>query len=722
MLRLIDVVCFLDVVECITFLVCRSALCSRCNLTYAATSHRLPVIAHGGNSYDTKLLLGQFAKRKNKHKLQVIAKNKERFCCMNIDQFTFIDSCAFLGASLEAITEALSKKGKQYFKYVDDFAKGKEQLDLLFRKQIFPYQFMDSVEKLSYPTIPPKQEFYDNLKDKHISNEDYLHACKVFSVFGCRSFGDYVALYVKMDTLLLADVFETWRKICFDSYGLEVVKYVSLPSYSFDALFKMTGIEVDLISSVDMFNFINGSIRGGQCNAIHRLALANNKYLTDFDPSKPEDYIVYLDVTNLYGTIMYHTPMPVSDFRWLSAKEIAKLNISNLDPKGDNGYFLEVTLLYPESIHDLTSDFPFCPNQVSVPPEWWSPYTKTIAETYSHPFKQGPKKLLASVTDKERYIVHYALLQFYLEKGMILKETHRVLAFKQSVWMKDYIQYNTKMRKQAKSKFEMDLFKMAINAVFGFSLMSHKNRIDFRLVTDKTRFLNLSSKPSFQGYQVINKKLIGIEMKKTKVELIHPLYIGSVILEMSKRYNYIVYYNYCVPMYKHIKLNYYDTDSFIISVRGQDPYEDIFHNMQLFDTSNFDDDHPLFSSHRKKKLGTLKVETGSKHIKAFCCLRSKSYSILMDTDEEVKKSKGLKNHILNTLSFQNYVDALHMAPLQNHSYHSIRSIKNSMYTVKAFRTGLSPMDDKRYICSNGVDTLPYGHWRIKQQQDSEVFW
>ena len=699
----------------------RSALCSRCNLTYAATSSKIPVVAHGGNNYDTKLLLGQFAKRKNKHRLQVIAKNKERFCCMNIDQFIFIDSYAFLGASLEEITQALSTKGKESFNYVREFAKSEVQLDLLFRKQIFPYQFLDGVEKLHYPTIPSKQEFYDNLKEKHISNEDYQHACKVFDVFKCRCFGDYVALYVKMDTLLLADVFQTWRKICFDNYGLEVVKYVSLPSYSFDALFKMTGIEVDLISSVDMFNFINASIRGGQCNAIHRLAQANNKYLSEYDPSKPEDYIVYFDITNLYGTIMYHTPMPVSDFRWLSTDEIAELNISNLDPKGERGYFLEVTMLYPESIHDLTSDFPFCPEQISVSPEWWSPYTKSIADTYSHPFKLGPRKLLASVTDKEHYIVHYALLQFYLEKGMVLKEIHRVLTFKQSVWMKDYIQYNTKMRKQAKSKFEMDLFKMAINAVFGFSLMSHKNRIDFRLVTDKTRFLNLSSKPTFQGFQIINKGLVGIEMKKIKVELIHPLYIGCVILEMAKRYNYMVYYNYCVPMYKHIKLCYHDTDSFLILIRGQDPYEDISHNMQLFDTSNFDEHHPLYSFLRKKKLGTLKVETGARHIKAFCCLRSKSYSILMDTDEEVKKSKGLKNHILKTLTFRDYVDAVHMAPLKSHCYHSIRSMKNSMFTVRAFRTGLSPMDDKRYICSNGVDTLPYGHWRIKQQEERDVF-
>lgn len=701
----------------------RSALCNRCNLTYAGTFHNIPVIAHNSNRYDTKLILSEFGRCKDKkRKLNVIAKNKEQFCFMRIDRFTLLDSCSFLGASLETVTQALHKKGKQYFKHVCTFEKDTKKQELLFRKQIFPYSFLNSTEKLKYPGLPPQEAFFNVLTDQGISDDDYQHALKVFDVFKCKDFEDYLTLYVRLDTLLLTDIFETWRKMCFNNYGLEIVKYVSLPSYAFDVLLKMTGVELELISSIDIFNFINSSVRGGQCNATHRYGVANNKYLKDYDPRKPDEYILHYDVTNLYGTVMCQSPIPLSHFRWLSDKEIDNFNIYNLNPDGEIGYFVEVSLEYPESIHDLTSDFPFCPQQTEVPPSWWSDYTAKIAETYKHPVRTGGTKLLATLMDKDHYVVHYSLLQFYLSHGMVLKKIYRVLSFKQSKWMKKYILFNTEKRKKAESKFEQDLYKLMINAVFGFSLMSHKNRIDFKLVTDKETFLKWSSKPRFKGFQIINDGLAGVEMKVNNVKLGHPLYIGTTILEMAKKYNYVVYYDYFKVMYKEIKLGYSDTDCFLVLIKGQDPYEDMQYNSHLFDTSNFDENHPLYSTKRKKKLGTLKSETAGDPIRAFCALRSKSYSILLDKNFEVKKSKGIKSHILSKrINFQDYVDALHLSPLKEYSFYSIRSIKNNLYTVKSSRVGLSPMDDKRYLCSNGIDTLAFGHWRIQKHRDEEIW-
>ena len=697
-------------------------MCNRCNITYAATSHKIPVIAHNANRYDTKLILSEFARCKDKKKkLDVIAKNREQFCCMKIGRFTFLDSYAFLGGSLQSVTESLYNKGRRYFKRVCEFEKSREKQELLFRKQVFPYSFLNSVEKLKYPGLPPQEAFYNVLTDRGISDCDYQHALKVFEVFECKDFESYLTLYVRLDTLLLVDVFETWREMCFNSYGLEIVKYVSLPSYAFDSLFKMTGAELELISSIDMFNFINSSVRGGQCNATHRYGVANNKYLKDYDPRKPDEYILHYDITSLYGTVMSQSPMPVSHFKWLSDEEITNFNIYTLNPKGETGYFVEVSLEYPKCIHDLTSDFPFCPQQIEVPPSWWSDYTTNVAETFAHPVRTGGTKLLATVMGKNHYVVHYSLLQFYLSHGMVLKTIHRVLSFKQSMWMKEYILSNTRKRKEANSKFEQDLYKLMINAVFGFSLMSHKNRINYKLVTERSKFLKLSSNPRFKGFQIINRGLAGIEMKANNVKLGHPLYVGTTILEMAKKYNYVVYYDYFKIMYKEIKLGYSDTDCFLVVIRGQDPYEDMAHNSNLFDTSNFEENHPLHSTRRKKKLGTLKSETGSDHIKAFCALRSKSYSILLDKDFEVKKSKGIKSHILDRITFQDYVDALHLGPLRTYSFHSIRSIKNNLFTVRSSRVGLSPMDDKRYICSNGVDTLPYGHWRIQEQRDEEIW-
>lgn len=210
-------------------------------------------------------------------------------------------------------------------------------------------------------------------------------------------------------------------------------------------------------------------------------------------------------------------------------------------------------------------------------------------------------------------------------------------------------------------------------------------------------------------------------MKQNNVVLSHPLYIGATILELSKRYNYKAYYEYFTVMYKEIKLIMHDTDCFLVLIRGQDPYEDMEHNMKLFDTSNFPEDHFLFSEKNRKKLGTFKAETGAEQIKAVCALRSKSYCILLDRDHEIRKSKGIKKHLLAGIAFQDYFHALHSAPQSIYTFQSIRSIKNNLFTVRSDRAGLSPMDDKRYICSNGIDTLPYGHWRIVEGRQEEVW-
>ena len=697
---------------------CRSSLCNGCNLTYAATSHKIPAIAHNSNNYDTKLLLTRYVNKHNNEKLHVLAKNKQKFCCLSIDNFNFIDSFAFLDESLEALVETLKKDGSKHFKHLKCIVRDQEQMDLLLRKGVMCYSYLSSTQKLSEESLPDKEDFYDDLREKDITDSDYNHALKVFEKFECTDLKSYLNLYVKSDVLLLADIFETWRKMCFKDYGLEVVKYLSLPSYAWDALFYKSGIELELITSVDQYNFIESSIRGGLCCASYKHAVANNKYLSDYDPNESHSYIILFDVVSLYATIMAKSPLPYGQFRWLTRGEIDQLDIMNINPKGEQGYFMEVSLEYGKEIMDRTKYFPFAPEKKKVPTLWWSEYTKHVAQIFGHPFQDGAEKLIATVTDKDHYICHSSILKFYLENGMKLKEVHRVLAFAQKPWMKKFVEFNAQKRKEAKSTFWKDLYKRINNCLYGRSLYSAKSQIDFRLVNEKKQFLKLSSKPNFKGFEVISDNLAGVEMGQIRVELTHPLYVGSAILELSKLYMYNIYYNYFVKMYEqNVTLCYMDTDSFLLWIRGEenDPYEDVRHNSSLFDLSNFDKEDPVYSQEGFRKMGTLKSEFGSRHIKSFVCLRAKSYSILFDDEAEVLKSKGLKKHILKTMTFHDYLAALHEAPTKRHEYKAIRSLKNNLFTVQTSKTGLSPFDDKRYVCSpETFDTLPYGHWKIQQ--------
>lgn len=131
------------------------------------------------------------------------------------------------------------------------------------KKGIYPYEHMDSFERFSETNPPAKEAFYSKLNDKEITEEKNQHAQKVWEAFGCKTLGDYHNLYVVTDVLLLADVFENFRKVCLDKYGLDPAHYYSSPGFSWDAPLKKTGMELELLADQDMHLFIERGIRGG---------------------------------------------------------------------------------------------------------------------------------------------------------------------------------------------------------------------------------------------------------------------------------------------------------------------------------------------------------------------------------------------------------------------------------------------------------------------------
>ena len=175
---------------------------------------------------------------------------------------------------------------------------------------------MDSFRKFSEDKIPDKCKFFSSLKDKCISEKDYLKANNIWNMFKINTMDDYHDLYLKTDVLLLADVFEKFINTCLGYYGLDPCHYFSSPGLSWDAMLKMTEMELDLISDIDMHLFIQKGMRDGISYVAKRHSKANNKYM------KESKYITYLDANNLYGwaVIQY---LPYSGFKWLNQKEIS---------------------------------------------------------------------------------------------------------------------------------------------------------------------------------------------------------------------------------------------------------------------------------------------------------------------------------------------------------------------------------------------------------------
>ena len=191
---------------------------------------------------------------------------------------------------------------------------------MLLRKGVYPYEYMDGWDKFNETSIPSKESFYSNLTIENISETDYRHANNVFKTFKLNNLGDYHDLYVQSDTLLLADVFENFRKACIKTYELDPAYFISLTGLAWQACLKKNRnriIGVELLTDYDMLLMIEEGIRGGICHAVHRYAKANNKYMKNYDKSKESSYIQYLDANNVYGAAMSEK-LPINGFKWVN--------------------------------------------------------------------------------------------------------------------------------------------------------------------------------------------------------------------------------------------------------------------------------------------------------------------------------------------------------------------------------------------------------------------
>ena len=237
-----------------------------CNLKLRLNPEELkiPVIFHNLRGYDSHFIMqeiGAIVKNhtyKNKKgyekkmNINAIPNNMEKYMAFMLgNHLTFIDSFQFMSSSLDKLVTNLPRKS---LKYTSQKFKGKK-LDLMARKGVYPYDYMDSFDKFN-EKLPLKEEFYSILNDEHISNEDYKHAQNVWNTFSLKNMGEYHNLYLKTDILLLSDVFENFRRTCLEYYKLDPCHYFTSPGLSWDAMLKMTDIKLELMVDIDISNLL----------------------------------------------------------------------------------------------------------------------------------------------------------------------------------------------------------------------------------------------------------------------------------------------------------------------------------------------------------------------------------------------------------------------------------------------------------------------------------
>ena len=404
--------------------------------------------------------------------------------------------------------------------------------------------------------------------------------------------------------------------------------------------------------------------------------------------------------------------LPTGGWRWLSQKEIDKLDIMSIPEKTPVGYILEVDLGYPQHLHNDHSDYPLAPEKLKIHPDMLSPYSQNLLEELELS-RRPVEKLVPNLLPKTKYFVHYRNLQLYLKLGLVLERVHRVLRFRQSPWMAPYINENTRMRQQATSDFEKNLYKLMNNSVFGKSMENVFRYKRIYLTADPARLLTLRSSPLYSASEVFCEGLVAVMHRKAVAELCKPIYTGFCVLELSKLLMYNFHYGHIKKLYgDKAKLLFTDTDSLCYLIQTEDVYRDVHNNISWFDTSDFPVDHSCFSLTNKKVLGKFKDELSGRQALSFVGLRAKMYSLLLDTGKEKKTAKGVSKSVTKKrISHQDYIDALTSRHTMYHSMHRFQSFSHHISTVCQVKRTLSCYDDKRYIMPDGVSTVAHGHYK-----------
>ncbi len=707
------------------------------------TLRYLPVFFHNGAGYDFKHILKQYKAGSIDEKINCIPTNEECYISFSVSvpvnrykdkktgQFVpvyevlkFLDTFKFLSKSLEKLVVTLKKDNIPLSLTQAGFAQYSDgQIELLSKKGVYPYSYMDSFDKFQECSLPSK--WIDSITGACVSDTDYDHAQTVWCEFNIANLGEYHDLYLQTDVLLLADVFENFRRLCMRIYGLDPAQYLTAPNLAWDAMLKTTHITLKLMQDKDQLDFVKSCIRGGMCGTYHcRHWRANNPHCPDYDPSKPTSWLLLLDANNLYGGVMME-PLPSGELEW--DEDVSVDEVLATPDDACFGYFVMVDLQYPSALHDKHSDFPLAPEHAKIKYDDLSDFQKQLLLPKKR--LQPVKKLLQTLYDKKQYVCHYRILKLYVQHGLVITKMHRVLRFRQSKWMAEYIDLNTELRKSATTECQKDFAKLANNSVFGKSMEDLLNRVTLLLVSDdEDKLKKITAKPNFKRFTAFQEHLSAITLGKTKITWNKPTFVGATVLELSKLVMYEFYYNVMKPRYdSQVHLLYSDTDSLLVAVETENVYKDMLQFRDHFDFSDYPSDSELFNKVNHLKVLKMKDELKSYPMLEYVGLRPKMYSLkYLKRDaktnqylEETKQSnKGVTATVKQGLHHEQYLSVLQNQETVRKSMTIIRSHQLQIVTERVNKIVLSSMDDKRYLIETN-QSLPFGHYSIERNDDED---
>ena len=659
-------------------------ICRECNLQIK-NNKSIPMYFFNGMKYDNSIILKSICDLfKSDVTLNVIGNSCESFKMIDFKfkkikySLKLLDMCNFIKGSLNDLSKNLNDKNKIVTK--EHF---KDNFELMKYKVCFPYEFITK-ENIYNEELPSIENFYSSLKLDNISEEDYDKTLDIYKKLNCKNIKEYLDIYLKLDICLQSDIFNVFRKCIWDKFEIDCSKYITSCSLSLDLMLKYTGVKIELIRDISIFDFVNSSILGGVC-------IASQNIEDDKD-----GIISSCDVASLYPYIM-SKKLPIRNYKFV------KYFNRNRYLDSDYSCLLNCEIYTTNKVKNdsILKQFPALISKTSVKYNDLSEFQrKNLKENY-----KSSEKLISHLGYDKNCYLSFDMYEMMISLGYKIN-VKKILEYKHSNFMKSYIDFLFEKKSYYKKNGDIGMsntFKILANSLFGVMMTRCENFTDFKIVTKESQVDKQIKKPNFSCRNIINKNLSILEMEKTSVVYRYPILIGSIILQNSKVHMFNYLYKIYPKLFGNYKVLYMDTDSIYAKLNiSHDEYLNILgENEDLFG----------------KNIGMMEPEYLDNPIKEFITLSSKCYSYICKNDIGNNKNK-LKNNIVHSKGISNsyknkYIDHVlfkktlieNMKP-NKISFNNI-SVKNQQIKTNVIvKNNIEFLNDKRYI-SNINENIPH---------------
>lgn len=637
------------------------------------------------------------------------------------------DTFMFLTMSLDGIVKCIRKPTVEenyaiFPKFFDEMYKAyegisDESLMQVLKKNIFPYKFFTSPERLDIEkneflkifdgSNEENLQFFSETVTKEQLDQQYPVVQRVFEDFNIRTARDYHDLYLRCDVMQLADAFSSTITALMDTHKVFLPDYIGMPAASWAAFLRYDpALNIPLYTNTIYAEFFQDMTRGGVTSAPLRYAKSDETHS-----------IIYLDVNGLYPYVMQRYKYPSGYFLWVNfdigperdCNEFLMREIfPDLEAKGE-GMCIAVDLHYTDEVKKATDDYPFAPEHRLIYDQYFGD-DQTFLVNWSVANNNEQMKpfrgLVGTLYDKKQYGVHWKLLKWYIEHGLIVTRIYWGIRFEESQYLAGYIQGNIELRNQCCAKNDdigALLYKLMSNSIYGKTFESPFKRGSYEIVCDQAKLQGMIEEGNISTITPIDELGWVIKMDGDEIVLDKPTYIGACVVEYAKLHMYELLYDKLKVIFKDVKLVYTDTDSFIVLI--EHPPE-------------FQDSKKLFAFIREKcpdllgKLGgQVKSETGEDDtIDEIIALRSKVYAYKTKKGYFGKRAKGTTKAAQEMqLDWEEYKKVL--SELRSKDTVNMQFMRNrfNIQTLQVAKQSLSANDGKRNICPDGIHTHAWGY-------------